>query len=1236
MALLRSLLTGISGLRAQQTALDVTGDNISNVSTVGFKGSRVNFSTLISQTQKFGQAPSGFLGGTNASQVGLGVQVADVQRLWTQGQLRQTGLATDLAIDDGENARTFFVLNDYSGRNIFTRDGTFGLNRENELFDPSSGYKVQGWMADTATQVVDPTGAIDFSLNTGGQLEDINIEIGNLTIAKETTYTDWRGNLNGAGDVADNASVLESEALFDMSSGVLVPATENTLLQNLARSSTGDSAGNPIDLNMQIGSVVEIEANVGGTRVVREFIVGDPPPTGGMTLGDLRDWMQGATGINRSDDPGSEMISAIRNNAVTGEAVNGTLDQVGNTGFLSLTLGGADFQSVAGTSGLANVNGTSSFTLDISDAGGTPIVAGATVNVTGTGAGGLITSQDVENALNAAAATANLAPQFNVSGSFSAGFTISNEAGNSFTMTDAGAAPADGATAITGGSPAVAGNTPNLGVSQQALFQSGDTITFDNFQPLMAAQTLTAVSSGTGNGANQFEIGASVAETAANLATSINTNPALSGLVTASVVGNQIQLQANRPGMDGNFAIQTSLTNADAIVPSTIGINVNNATAGDTFELSSDGSPVASTLSSSLDASLFAAPVAGGLTAEGAAGTVDLNVEIDNLPNSPIAISIPDDPAMWASADMAGFLDAVVNAINTDANVVAAGVANFSVTALNATTGNFTITSTDNARFGITSSSSDADDFSRVFTSAAASQSNGMRIQLVPENGSAQVGFTAVNVGETPSITTKSLADAINSNIYVNPPIGATGVGSFLRITDESSIESGQGNAVTASSLIQGLSAGFTQELGNSLIGAGASADQFIAPEPTDFAEGTAIGTIIDDEVDFVAAGVQVGDFIRFSTGPSAGMIAKVTHVGMVEDTVVPGNLLPNPHALRFEVQNTDVFPAATTPSAYTIHEAASVDIGVDSSLAAANPPIGMDTASNAGVLRISGHVGTANRINSIDLRVKNPNGTQNVLAGFNTINDAAGESFRTSTIMYDSLGVAREVNFTYWLESKSNGGTAWRWQATAEDNNVTPGTEIQTVVGTGTLNFDTQGRYISDSGTQVRIDLDDFGVDEPLIFSLNLSQLTGFAADTSPDGSVSNPTEVFLFNQDGFKAGTLEDFTIGSDGRVTGFFNNGLNRTLGQIATARFANPAGLVSTGENYFQEDVNSGRALIGEAGNAGRGIIRSGFLEEANIELAEQFTDLITAQRAFQANARTITTSSQLLQELVNLS
>lgn len=1231
MALLRSLLTGISGLRAQQTAIDVTGDNIANVSTTGYKASRVNFSTLISQTMRFGSEPSGNLGGTNPSQVGLGVQVASIQRLWQQGQLKQTGLATDLAIDDGTTARTFFILNDYAGRTVFTRDGTFGLNRDNGLYDPSSGFLVQGWRADTSVQVENPNGTMDFALNSAGPLTSLVVDLGSLVIAKETTQSQWAGNLNGGGAVADNASVLESDALFDGSSGLLLPATDSTLLTNLVRSTTGDTSGVAVDMNIQLGSKVQIEANRAGQRIAREFIVGDPPPTGGMTLGDLRDWMQGALGIDRSGAPGAEMISAQRLNRVTGEAVNGTLDQVGATGFLSMTVAGAAYQSFSG--GAVGAVANAQFDVTITDASGTVIANALTVNVVGSGGLGTVTSADIENAINTAigsAATGPLASQFVVSGSAANGFRVTNTAGNSFTIANG---TGTGATDLLGNAAAASAADATLGTAQQPLIQAGDTVTFDNFQPLMASQTFIASASGTGNSANRFEIGATAAQTASNLATAINLNPTLSGLVTATVVGNQLQLQARNAGTDGNF--QVTISNAAALAPSTVGVSASGVGVGSTMVVSADGGAVTSTLSGLVNTAVFPYAVGSG-TITGSAGDADINIQltVSNLPNSPLSIVVPD--ANFANAT--DFINAVVTAINADPTVVAAGLGGtFVVDTVTDGTGAFTINNTSNARFSIGSDAADPGDFANVFTSAVASTSNGIQIQVVPQGGTAAVGFTGVTVGDTSAITAQRIAAAINSSIYTNPPLAASAMGDFLRVTDQSSIASGQGNALSGGSIIISTSGGFGPlELGTSLIGAGASGDFFIAPDAASMAGGgIGIATIIDDEIDFVAAGVQVGDFVRFSTGPASGLIARITHVGFVEDPNGSGNLMSNPHALRFEVVSGDQFPVSTVPSAYTIHEAASVDIGVNSFLAASNPPTGLDTASGAGRLRVSGHVGTANQILSLDLKVTNPDNTRNTLAAFTSISQASGESFRTSMTAYDSLGIARQVDFTFWLESKSNNGTQWRWQATAQDNNVTPGTEVQTVVGQGTIMFDTQGRRMSDSGTQVRVQLDDFGVDQPLVFSLDLSRLTGFAADVSPDGSVQNPTEVYLTRQDGFKAGTLDDFAIGTDGRITGFFSNGLTRTLGQIATARFSNPEGLMQDGENYFRSDVNSGEPVIGTAGTNSRGIIRSGFLEESTVELAEAFTDLITAQRAFQANARTITTSSQLLQELVNL-
>jgi flagellar hook protein FlgE len=120
----------------------------------------------------------------------------------------------------------------------------------------------------------------------------------------------------------------------------------------------------------------------------------------------------------------------------------------------------------------------------------------------------------------------------------------------------------------------------------------------------------------------------------------------------------------------------------------------------------------------------------------------------------------------------------------------------------------------------------------------------------------------------------------------------------------------------------------------------------------------------------------------------------------------------------------------------------------------------------------------------------------------------------------------------------------------------------------------------------------------------------------------------------DGNTQGALESFNIGATGEINGVFSNGLIMSLGQLALAKFSNPSGLSKSGNNTFQESVNSGTANINVAG-VGRGSIAAGALEMSNVDLSEEFTEMITAQRGFQANTRIITTSDEILQELVNL-
>ncbi|HZL02603.1 MAG TPA: flagellar hook-basal body complex protein, partial [Cellulomonas sp.] len=142
---------------------------------------------------------------------------------------------------------------------------------------------------------------------------------------------------------------------------------------------------------------------------------------------------------------------------------------------------------------------------------------------------------------------------------------------------------------------------------------------------------------------------------------------------------------------------------------------------------------------------------------------------------------------------------------------------------------------------------------------------------------------------------------------------------------------------------------------------------------------------------------------------------------------------------------------------------------------------------------------------------------------------------------------------------------------------------------------------------------------------SVDLSTVTGFAGVQTVAAST----------QDGHSAGTLQAFSLGADGTITGSFSNGLKQTVGRIALGNFTNPAGLEKAGGSLFRTTVNSGNAQVGAAGTGGRGGLAGGALEMSNVDLSSEFTNLIIAQRGFQANSRVITTSDELLQELVNL-
>lgn len=224
---------------------------------------------------------------------------------------------------------------------------------------------------------------------------------------------------------------------------------------------------------------------------------------------------------------------------------------------------------------------------------------------------------------------------------------------------------------------------------------------------------------------------------------------------------------------------------------------------------------------------------------------------------------------------------------------------------------------------------------------------------------------------------------------------------------------------------------------------------------------------------------------------------------------------------------------------------------------------------------------------------------TTTVTISGNLASDAATGTTRLRDVkVYDATGAARTVSLTF---TSKGAGT---WSVSGVDNESTfTGDDL--VFTDGTL---ASGGALTVNGIPV-----------------DLKSLTGLASLGT----------ALVAEQDGSAPGSLESYSFGKDGTLTGLYSNGEQKALGQIALATFTNPGGLEKTGSNGYQATVNSGTAEIGAPGSAGLGSLTSGALEMSNVDLSQEFTNLIVAQRGFQANARIITTSDEVLQELTNL-
>ncbi|MDD2467958.1 MAG: flagellar hook protein FlgE [Desulfobulbus sp.] len=230
--------------------------------------------------------------------------------------------------------------------------------------------------------------------------------------------------------------------------------------------------------------------------------------------------------------------------------------------------------------------------------------------------------------------------------------------------------------------------------------------------------------------------------------------------------------------------------------------------------------------------------------------------------------------------------------------------------------------------------------------------------------------------------------------------------------------------------------------------------------------------------------------------------------------------------------------------------------------------------------------------------------------------------NYATTTTVYDSLGTSHL--FTCYFTKVSD--QVWDWNLTVDGGDLTTGTPgVLENVGTGTLTFDSNGNLLSgDTGTSIANILDwDNGS--------NQNQLITYSFDTTQFDSNST---VFSQDQDGYASGEVTDVDISADGTVSAVYSNGETISVAMISLATFINPDGLDATGSSLFSETGQSGTPTIGYPGSS-QGTIITQALELSNVDLATEFVDLITIQNAYSASSKVITTTNEMLDELVNL-
>ena len=243
------------------------------------------------------------------------------------------------------------------------------------------------------------------------------------------------------------------------------------------------------------------------------------------------------------------------------------------------------------------------------------------------------------------------------------------------------------------------------------------------------------------------------------------------------------------------------------------------------------------------------------------------------------------------------------------------------------------------------------------------------------------------------------------------------------------------------------------------------------------------------------------------------------------------------------------------------------------------------------------------------------------------------GSNFTSSVQIYDALGEPHVAT----IQFTKTGAGAWNYTMSVPGAEVTGGTAgTPTNIATGTMTFDNTGRLATVNGGAAA----DLTITSPawkngakaVNFSWDLVDANGVASLTQ----YGSPSATASVTQNGAPTGAVSSLvSVNEDGQLIASFGIGRTVVVGQLAMATFNNPQGLIKSGNNFFSETVESGSPSVGVAGTGGRGTLIGSALEQSNVDIAQEFTQMILAQRGYQANSKSITVADELLLETLNL-